>query len=145
MQRDIHLKWFFPHTVEEVWACLTDSELMGEWLMKNNFKPVVGHKFEFRHKARGGWNGIAYCEVLELLPNEKLVYSWKGGPSDGVITLDSVLTWTLTKTANGTELHLAHTGFKGVKNYFVSFIMEKGWQKIIGRRFTSLLKPSHAA
>lgn len=146
MQRDIHLKWFFAQKPEEVWACLTDSKLMGEWLMPNDFKPVVGHRFTFKAKPRAGWNGKSYCEVLELEPLKKISYSWRGGPSDEEVSLDSVVTWTLEAKGEGTELRLAHTGFRGLKNYFVSMVMEKGWKKIVGTRFTYHLNQlKHAA
>lgn len=142
MQRDIRIKWFFPHPVEEVWECLTNPELVNTWLMKNDFKPVVGHHFQFhaRPLPKMGWDGIVYCEVLELKPNERLVYSWKGGPRPGVITLDTLLTWTLTPVQGGTEMILEHTGFKGMKNILSSIFMERGWKKGITRRFEKVLK-----
>jgi len=97
--------------------------------MENDFKPEVGHKFMFttKPKIKVGFDGNIYCEVLEIIPFQKLSYSWKGGPGKGKITLDSIVTWTLTPKDNGTELQLDHTGFKGMKNYITYLIMNKGW------------------
>jgi uncharacterized protein YndB with AHSA1/START domain len=141
MKRDIQVKWFFPHPVEEVWECLTNSELISNWLMKNDFKPMVGHHFQFHSKPlpKMGWDGIVYCEVLEVIPNKRLVYTWKGGPKPGVIRLDTLLTWTITSVNGGTEMVLEHTGFRGMKNIISSIFMENGWKKGIARRFGQLL------
>lgn len=32
--------------------------------MKNDFQPVVGHRFNFRGDANPHWNGVTDCEVL---------------------------------------------------------------------------------
>jgi uncharacterized protein YndB with AHSA1/START domain len=59
MQRDIQVKWFFTHPPEKVWECLTNPDLIDLWLMKNEFKPVVGHRFNFHTKpiAKMGFVG----------------------------------------------------------------------------------------
>ena len=48
MQKEIKHSWFFSHPAETIWEYLTNSELLSQWLMKNDFKPVVGQKFMFR-------------------------------------------------------------------------------------------------
>lgn len=146
MQRDIIQKWFFPHPPEAVWEYLTTPELLAQWLMENDFQPVPGHKFQFRTypKVKIGFDGIVYCEVLEVVPNKKLSYSWKGGPRPGKISLDSIVEWTLTPKDKGTELLLEHKGFKGLKNYFAYVIMNKGWASHIRSRITQLLKERYA-
>src|ERR1700761_514338 len=125
MERDITVKWFFTHSPEKVWECLTNPEMISLWLMKNDFKPVVGHRFNFHTKPipKMGFDGIVYCEVLEIIPYKKLVYSWKGGPSPGVIALDTILTWTLESANDGTRMVLEHSGFKGLKNLVTSIFM----------------------
>lgn len=141
MQRDLKIKWFFPHPPQEVWECLTNPEMVSQWLMKNDFKPVVGHRFNFHTKPipKMGFDGIVYCEVMEIIPQEKLVYTWKGGPKPGVIELDTLLIWTLIPTAEGTTLLLEHKGFQGIKNIVASIFMNNGWRKGIPRRFGMVL------
>lgn len=142
MKRDIILKWFHPYPAEEVWECLTNAELISQWLMKTDFKPVPGHKFRFvtTPKPAFKWNGIVYCEVTELVPFKKLSFTWRSGPEEGVVTMDTVVTWILEPKDNGTELTLEHKGFGGMKNVLVSFMMEKGWKKHIAKRFADILK-----
>jgi uncharacterized protein YndB with AHSA1/START domain len=73
--------------------------------------------------------------VLEVVPNEKLVYSWNGGADDSrtVAKLNSVVTWTLTPTEGGTLLKLVHSGFRSPGNDFAFDAMSPGWNRIMTR------------
>lgn len=140
MNKDIVQTWELPQPADIVWQYLTTAELIAEWLMKNDFKPVVGHKFNFHTMPMKafGFDGVVHCEVLELIPNEKLSYSWRGG-NNGKINLDSVVTWTLTPNGTGTTLRLEHRGFKGLKNLMAYVSMNAGWGSKIKNRFTQLI------
>ena len=71
---------------------------------------------------------MVYCKVLEIEPLKKLTYSWKCGPGNGQITIDSIVTWTLEAKDNGTELLLVNDGFKEANfNVIIFNAMEKGW------------------
>lgn len=140
MQQSIRHQFTFPQPPEMVWRYLTEPDLLALWLMPNDFKPEVGHRFQFGTKPKSplGFDGRVYCEVLEIIPFRKLVYSWKGGLSKEKPLLDSIVTWTLEPLENGTRLTLEQTGFKGMKNYLAYFIMNKGWLKIGRRLFAKL-------
>jgi uncharacterized protein YndB with AHSA1/START domain len=86
---------------EKVWRALTQPHLIEEWLMKNDFKPVVGHSFNLR----ADW-GTVDCRVLEVEPNKTLSYTWSA------YGLESVVTWTLTPTSAGTHLRMEQSGFR---------------------------------
>ena len=134
--RDIVVEDVLPHPPEKVWRALTTSELIGRWLMPNDFKPVVGHRFTFKTQPMGGWDGIVHCEVLEVEPNRRLVYSWKGGSDDNPkygSRLDSVVTWTLIPEKDGTRLRLVHAGFRSPGNDFAYDAMKPGWGRVMGR------------
>jgi uncharacterized protein YndB with AHSA1/START domain len=60
-----------PHPPEKIWRALTEGALLEEWLMSNDFKPVVGHRFKFRATPVPGWNGIIESEVLVVQPNSR--------------------------------------------------------------------------
>jgi uncharacterized protein YndB with AHSA1/START domain len=141
MQKSIAQEWLLDHSPDIVWEYLTTPDLIAQWLMPNDFKPIIGHKFQFRTNPRikVGFDGIVYCEVLEMVPNQKLSYSWKGGPAPGKITLDSIVTWTLSPTPTGTRLQLQHQGFRGIKNFLAYVFMNAGWGKKIRNRFTQML------
>lgn len=118
---------------------IAQSELIALWLMPNNFKAVLGHEFEFRTNPIPSLelNGIFYCKVLELVPHKKLTYSWKGGPNDGITTLDTIVEWTLEERGNETILTLKHIGFKE-ENYAILMGMTDGWHKNIQKMLNHL-------
>jgi uncharacterized protein YndB with AHSA1/START domain len=123
--RSLVIEKEMPHPPEKIWRALTEGPLIQQWLMDNDFQPVVGHVFQFRSTPVPNWNGIIDSEVQIVEPNKKLSYSW------GALGLGSVVTWTLTPTDTGTHVRMEHSGFgpdqdaayKGA-NY--------GWQKFIG-------------
>ena len=90
-----------PFPPEKIWRALTQPHLIEEWLMKNDFKPVVDHRF----KLSADW-GAVECQVLEIEPNRSLSYTW------GAYGLASVVTWTLTPTRTGTRLRMEQLGFR---------------------------------
>ena len=123
-----------PHAPEVIWKTLTTSELIGQWLMPNDFKAVVGNKFGFKAKPMGDWDGIVHCEVLEIIENRRLVYSWKGGSGKNIqygSELDTTVTWTLLPVAGGTRLKMVHAGFKLPGNKFALDAMSPGWQRVL--------------
>ena len=113
MEKEIKQSWHFKQSLEEVWEYLTKPELIEQWLMKSDFKPIVGHKFQFTFvpKNDNKYAGIVTCQVLEVKPFTKLSYSWNGGMKDGSRTFNSIVVWTLIPKDNGTELQLQHNGF----------------------------------
>jgi uncharacterized protein YndB with AHSA1/START domain len=142
MQRDIKLKWFYNHPVETIWECLTNPEILKHWTPGGgDFKAEVGHRWMEARKPKPAmnWDGKMYFEVLEIVPMKKISYSFKGGPREGEINLDTVVTWILVPKDGGTELQLEHTGFKGPRNYFTGMIMELGWKKNVNKKFVRAL------
>src|SRR5258708_35949025 len=85
--RSIIVERVMPHAPVKIWRALTQCHLIAEWLMQNDFQPVVGHKFQFRSKPMAGWNGVADCEVLVVEPLHRLVWSQNssgGKPATGL-------------------------------------------------------------
>lgn len=134
MKRDIVVDIVLPHAPEVVWRALTTADLIGQWLMPNDFKAELGHRFTFRAKPMGDWDGTVQCEVLEITPPQRLVYSWKGGsaqnPGYGSV-LDSTVTWTLDPVEGGTRLTLVHAGFDLPRNQSAYDAMSPGWGRIV--------------
>jgi uncharacterized protein YndB with AHSA1/START domain len=64
----IEVDYPLEHPPQEVWRLLTDPRLLAMWLMPNDIVPAVGHKFNFRTKPMGDWDGVVDCEVLECSP-----------------------------------------------------------------------------
>jgi uncharacterized protein YndB with AHSA1/START domain len=142
MEQTIKHTIFYNHPPADVWEYLTRPELIEQWLMKTDLQPVVGHEFTFTTRPLPQYNfdGIMKCKVTEVIPNKKLSYTWKGG-MNGVVSLDSVVVWTLTEKNGGTELLLEHTGFNEASA--VAFgPMNEGWRRNI-HKITELLNQNH--
>ncbi|HEU4967884.1 SRPBCC domain-containing protein [Sphingomonas sp.] len=93
---------------DRLWRALTQPHLIAEWLMKNDFAPVVGHRFNLS----GDWGGVLDCEVLAIDPGRTLSYSWNFAHEDPAYDLESTVTFTLTPTARGTHLRMEQSGFR---------------------------------
>src|SRR5262249_53987326 len=154
----IRIERLLHHPQEEVWRALTDPQVLGSWLMENNFEPKLHHRFMFRMKPQRGWDGLTHCEVIELESPHRLAFTYRGeatgektlscagihsgaanAAAKGIFTqLDTVLRFTLEpdRLCDGTErtrLRLEHSGFNGFKLTLVSFVMGMGWKKILRR------------
>jgi uncharacterized protein YndB with AHSA1/START domain len=104
---------------EKIWRALTQPHLIEEWLMKNDFRPVVDHRFSLR----ADW-GAVDCQVLAVEPNRTLSYTW------GAFGLESVVTWTLTPTGTGTLLRMEQAGFRQDQQQAYQGA-QFGWQKFL--------------
>lgn len=109
-----------PYPPEKLWRALTQPHLIEAWLMKNDFKPVIEHRFNFR----ADW-GAVDCQVTAIEPNRTLSYTWAAHG------LESVVTWTLTPKGKGTHLRMEQTGFRpDQKQAFHG--ARFGWEKFFG-------------
>ena len=95
-----------PFTPERIWRALTQPHLIEEWLMKNDFKPVVDHRFNLRKNPQPDVSIVVDCQVLAIEPHKTLSYTW------AAYGLESVVTWTLTPTRTGTLLRMEQSGFR---------------------------------
>ena len=135
--QDIVLDEVFPHAPSIIWDALTSGELMVRWMMPpSGFKPVEGCSFTFQTKRAAPWDGVIQCRVLEVLPNQRLAYSWKAGHEENVgygSKLDTIVSWTLSEDTEGTRLRLVHSGFELPKNETAFRNMGDGWRTVVPR------------
>lgn len=121
--RSIVIERDIAHPPEKIWRALTTPHLIEEWLMKNAFAPIAGHRFQLR----ADW-GTVDCEVLTVEPGRALAYSWNAG--DDATGLRSTVTWTLTPTPTGTRLRMEQSGFrKGQPHYYGGAMA--GWPRMM--------------
>lgn len=119
------------HPPEKIWRALTEPALIERWLMRNDFAPAVGHRFDFHAQPVPGWSGVTHCEVLTVDPPNRLAYRWGDG-SESDSGLRTIVTWTLTAEAEGTRVRMEHSGFReedeaGYRG------MGSGWPRILER------------
>jgi len=126
--RSVVVEREFSYPPEKIWRALTQPHLIQEWLMKNDFKPVVGHGF----KLRGDWGGVLDCEVLAVEPNKTLTYTWNHAHEDAAYNLQSVVTFTLTPTSSGTHLRIEQSGFAPTQRQAYGGA-RAGWQTMLAK------------
>lgn len=134
--QDIVVDEVFPHAPKTIWKTLTSGALIARWIemTPTGFEPVTGNRFTFQTTPGGAWDGVIHCEVLEVIPNERLVFSWKSG-NEGTVgygsRVDTIVTFTLAEVENGTRLRLVHSGFVLPKNETAFRNMGEGWKKVV--------------
>ena len=126
--RSVIVEREIPQPAARIWKALTQSHLISEWLMNNDFKPEVGHKF----KLRGEWGGVLDCEVLAIDPERSLSYAWNHDNDDPLYALKSVVTYTLTPTASGTHLRVEQAGFRPEQKQAYGGA-HAGWKQFLGK------------
>jgi uncharacterized protein YndB with AHSA1/START domain len=124
--RSVVVEREMPFPPERVWRALTQPHLVAEWLMKNDFQPVVGHRFQLR----GEWGGVLDCEVLVVEPSRTLSYTWNFPHDDAAYALQSVVTFTLTPTSAGTRLRMEQSGFRPAQKQAYQGATA-GWQRFL--------------
>ncbi|MFF2890157.1 SRPBCC family protein [Paenibacillus sp. NPDC057967] len=102
----LNLDFQYNTTIEKLWAAVTDSEKLEKWVLKNDFRPIVGHRFQFRAEPNEYWDGVINGEVLVVEPPSRLSYTWAVGEEKHTVV------WTLQELGDGgVNLHLEQTGF----------------------------------
>jgi uncharacterized protein YndB with AHSA1/START domain len=114
VERDI------PFPPEKIWRALTQPHLIAEWLMKNDFNPVVNHRFDLR----ADWGSVD-CQVLVVEPDKTLSYSWNA------MGVETVVVWTLVPTDGGTLVRMEQSGFRPDQKAAYQGATH-GWQMFIG-------------
>ena len=117
--RSVIVERDMPFPPERTWSALTEPHLIAEWLMKNDFAPVVDHRFRFS----ADW-GAVDCQVLAVETNRTLTYSW------AAYGLESVVTWTLTPVGTGTRLRMEQSGFRADQEQAYQGA-QHGWQRFL--------------
>jgi uncharacterized protein YndB with AHSA1/START domain len=126
--RTVVIEREFSHAPDKLWRALTQPHLIEEWLMKNDFSPVVGHRFNLR----GEWGGVLDCEVLVIEPNKTLSYTWDFAHEDAAFNLKSVVTFTLIPTSVGTHLRMEQSGFQPNQKQALGGA-KHGWQQFFSK------------
>lgn len=133
---DVELK----SPIDRVWQALTDSATLSKWMMfrTNDFKPVVGHAFQFRDAP--DYDGVIDGEVTEVDEPHRLSYTWVTAGQDDQ-PHSTVVTWTLTEAEGGvTRLHLEQSGFRSEARQEIGGA-RYGWMSMLDQ-LQSLLAPA---
>ncbi|XID94563.1 SRPBCC domain-containing protein [Paenibacillaceae bacterium WGS1546] len=130
MSLSLSLDFEYKTSIEKLWSALTDSSKLAKWVLENDFKPVVGHRFQFRAQPNEYWDGIIDGEVLIVDPPSRLSYTWAVGEEKHTVN------WTLQELGDGkVNLHLEQTGFSNIHGREGA---KHGWSEWCGKLGTVL-------
>lgn len=129
----------FNAPIEKVWQAIIDNKEMKEWYFDlEEFKAEPGFEFQFT----GGTETNTYlhlCKVIEVIPQQKLTYSWRYDGYEG----KSIVNFELFPDGDKTWLKLTHEGlqtFPANNPDFAKANFEAGWTEIIGTSLKSYLE-----
>ena len=130
----------FNAPIEDVWQAITEKEEMKLWYFDlAEFKAEVGFEFQFE----GGKDDRVYlhlCKVTEVIPFEKLKYSWRYDGYEGI----SFVTFELIREGKQTKLKLTQEGlnsFPMSNPDFAKKNFSEGWNYIIHTSLKKYLEP----
>ncbi len=123
--RSVVIEREMPHPPEKIWRALTEGDLLKQWLLENDFRPVVGHRFTFRAPPMPKWDGVIESEVLAVEAPRRLSYRWNS------LGLETVVEWTLVGTKGGTRVRMEQSGFRSDQKGAYQGATY-GWQNFIG-------------
>jgi uncharacterized protein YndB with AHSA1/START domain len=132
----------FNAPVARVWKALTSADQMREWYFDlKEFKAEVGFEFDFVVEHEGH-KYHHLCRVTEVIPEEKIAYTWryKGEPGDSLVTFE------LASEGDKTRLKLTHTGIETFPQTpaYARKNFENGWNAILDSELRQYLESSKA-
>ena len=129
--RSVVVERRMPHSLDKVWRAITQSPLLEDWLMANDFEPRVGHRFNFRMAPMEGWNGVTDCEVLSVEPQRELSYTWNASGAEAATGIKTIVKWTLEPVDGGVLVRMEQSGFReqDQRNFMGA---RYGWERNVG-------------
>lgn len=137
---DIIIEKVFDAPVSKVWRALTDSAEMKKWFFDiPGFKAEKGFQFQFTGGPDNGPQYLHLCEVTEVVPEQRLSFSWRYDGYAGI----SFVSFELKDQGTQTWLKLTHQGvgsFPADNPDFAIRNFEMGWDQIINTLLKNHLK-----
>jgi uncharacterized protein YndB with AHSA1/START domain len=115
-----------------VWSAITNPAEMKNWYFDlPGFRAEVGYEFKFIGGSESGVTYLHLCKVTEVIPLQKLIYSWRYDGYEG----NSFVSFELSAEGDKTTLKLAHDAldtFPANNPDFAKHNFGAGWTHIIG-------------
>ena len=141
----VRLQRRIPAALDEVYRALLEPELIRRWLAPAGLEVTraevderVGGRYRIWHAGAEGEVGGFECELLELVPSERIVLRWGFVGPDRLAgpTYDSQLTVTLREAPGGaTELTLVHERLDDLREALPDIAegVGPGWESALDR------------
>lgn len=134
----------FRTSIENVWKAITSSKEMKQWYFDvPGFRAEAGFEFHFLSEPDEERPYCHLCQVTEVKPLEKLVYTWKYNHYDAI----TVVTFELfTEDDGSTRLLLTHEGLEAYPDSDPDFSSEsfaEGWTWLITDALKTYLEKTY--
>ncbi len=141
MNEPINIEKTVAASATEVWHAITDVNAMRKWYFDiKELKFEKGFDFGFYGENAEGKKYLHLCCVTEVIPLNKLSYSWK---YDGYQGISNVTFELSSNQNNSTLISLTHSGvenFEATNPDFARKNFEGGWAQIVGESLPNFLK-----
>lgn len=138
--KSVSIERIYNAPVEKVWKALTDKEQMQQWYFTlDEFRAETGFEFSFKGQGHKGEQYIHLCKILEVVPLQKLSYSWTYEGYTGY----SVVTFELFAEGDKTRLKLTHQGLESFPQDNADFASEsftEGWNYLTGEALKTFVE-----
>ena len=140
IDNSIAIQQIFDKPINVVWEAISNPKQMRQWFFEQieDFKPKIGFKTSFIVKVEDRVYTHLW-EVTDVIPNKKIVYSWKYLEYIGEA---SVLFELIEEDANKTKLTLTNLGLENFPNDAPEFTRQScvdGWNYFIKNSLKSYL------
>ncbi|HET9849047.1 MAG TPA: SRPBCC domain-containing protein [Candidatus Dormibacteraeota bacterium] len=142
-QTVVRLQRTIPATPDKVYRAWLDPELVPHWMAPGDFLTTrvevderVGGHYRIWQENPGGERGGYEAEIVELVPNERIVFNWTFVGPDRMAGphFDSKLTITLDEGPHdSTTLTLIHERLEGLAAAmpYVAENIRPGWDDVL--------------
>jgi uncharacterized protein YndB with AHSA1/START domain len=146
----VRLERVIPASPDEVYRAWLDPDLLRRWLAPGGItveraevEARVGGRYRIWHAASGVDVGGFECEIVELVPSERIVFRWGfvGPERTAGPVYDSLLTITLRAVSGGaTALTLVHERLDDLAAAMphVADKVEVGWELVLEKLAVTL-------
>ncbi|MGZ2371639.1 SRPBCC family protein [Ancylomarina sp. YFZ004] len=129
----------FHVSVSQLWKAISELEQMKHWFFENieSFKAEVGFETQFNVKS-GERNFMHLWKITEVIPLEKIVYSWKYEGYEG----ESCVSFETFITEGGSSLRVSHILINSFPQSIPEFTREScqgGWEYFIHNRLKTFM------
>ena len=137
--QDVVVTQQFSVSVQELWKAITEQPKMVQWFFENipDFKPEIGFATQFLIENEGR-QFTHLWEIIEVVPNRKIVYNWSYLEYRG----EGIVLFELVKNDKGSLLTLTNKWLSEFPQDIPEFSRESclgGWKYFINGRLKEYL------
>ncbi|WP_372641614.1 SRPBCC domain-containing protein [Ancylomarina sp.] len=129
----------FHVSISQLWKAISELEQMKHWFFENieAFSAEVG--FETQFNVKSGERDFRHLwKITEVIPLEKIVYSWKYEGYEG----ESFVSFETFITEGGSSLRVSHVVTNSFPQSIPEFTREScqgGWEYFINNRLKNFM------